>query len=112
MRAPMGNKPAATGFVTALLLAFCAPAQASEAELRADERQERNRELVRLALRPGLELDDAIVVPRSAFELDRRGVHYRSEFSLGDREIRLRIGGPIYKVVQQKRFGLTVEFRF
>lgn len=112
MRVPIGSMPAAAGLVATFLLALCTAADASEPGLEAEDRQERNRQLLRLVTRPETDLEAAIAVPRSAFELDRRGLRYRSDLTLGGRDLELRIGGPIYKSVRQKRFGVIVELRF
>jgi hypothetical protein len=108
----MGSMPAMAGLVATVLMGFAAAAQANGEDLLPVDRQERNRELLRLATRSELTLEQPLVLPRTAFELDRKGIRYRSDFSLAGREMEMRIGGPIYKAIRQKRFGLTVEIRF
>ncbi len=112
MRRPMGS-PAAAGLMAAFLIALSAPAQAGEPDLQAEERRDRNRELLRLATRSSWQLEEPEPIQRSnAFEFDRRGVRFRSDFAIGNREVEFRVGGPIYKAIRQKRFGITLEFRF
>ncbi len=112
MRARMGHMPAAAGLVASFLLALCAPAQASEPGFEGEDRQARNRTLLRLVSRPELDLEAPIPRPRSAFELDRRGIRIRSGLALAGHDVDLRVGTPISKGVHHKRFGLIVEIRF
>ena len=112
MRVPTRRRPAAAGLWAACLVALCTSAQASEPGAEYEDRQQRNRELLRLVARPEVDFEETVQLPRSAFELDRRGIRYRSELEIGGRELELRVGGPIYKSVKQRRFGVIVELRF
>jgi hypothetical protein len=95
-----------------VLLAYGTPARASDSELDATAREARVREIVRLVTRPERESEVPVAIARHAFELDRRGLHFRRDLTLGERDCEFRIGGPIYKSAKQKRFGVVMELRF
>jgi hypothetical protein len=94
------------------LSALAGPARASDPEVHAAARDERVREIVRLVTRTDAETEIALGAVHPAFDFDRRGFHLRHDLSLGDRDIQLRFGGPIYKSSKRSRFGVAVELRF